>query len=226
VKYISPSSKTPEISLKVKEGKEDVTVQARAYRGRPGTEEEMRTMLDGMLKAGILTPSHSPYSSPAFFVPKKDGTLRLVVDYRKMNRILEGDIMMAMVGSRVFTCLDMKAGFWQLRLDENSRQYTAMSTPIGLFEYTSLPMGVSPAPARFQRLVDNMFAGLEFCVRGFIDDWVIFSRTLEEHKEHVRLVMERVPNYGLRLSKAKCSVARKRVELLGHTIDQEGIWIE
>ncbi|KAL5481633.1 hypothetical protein EMCRGX_G021832 [Ephydatia muelleri] len=161
---------------------------------------EVARQVEKMQEMGVVTPSSSPWSSPV---------------------VLLGH-------SRYFSTLDLAAGFWQIRMHPDSKEKTAFATPQGLFEFQVMPFGLMNSPAVFQRLMQQVLAGLnpaegpEF-VSVYIDDILIFSANLEDHIGHLKLVLERITQANLKLKPSKCHFIRKEVEYLGHVITPEGL---
>ena len=191
------------------------------------------SMITEMEKKGVVKPSISPWASPVVLVPKRDGTTRFCVDYRRLNAITKKDVyplpriedILDTIGrAKYFTTLDLSAGYWQIPLDTGDAEKTAFTTHCGLFEFTCMPFGLCNAPATFQRLMQVVLAGLEWkCCFVYIDDILICSRSFEEHIAHLRLVFQRLVKANLKLKLSKCSFLRKLVQYLGHIISQEGI---
>lgn len=189
--------------------------------------------VETMLKASVISPSHSPWSSPVVIVPKKDGTKRFCVDYRKLNRSLKQnayplphiqDSISSLGGAKYFSCLDLKSGFWQIEMDEESRQKTAFTCFMGLYEFNVLPFGLSVAPSVFQNLMNEVLAGtINKHTLVYIDDIIVFSKTLEEHLQHLRDVFGRLQKAGLRLKPSKCEFLKESIKYLGHEITPSGI---
>ena len=194
---------------------------------------KIASMISDMEKKGIVRPSVSPWASPVILVPKKDGTTRFYVDYRRLNAVTKKDVyplpriedILDTIGrARYFTTLDLSAGYWQIQLDQNATEKTAFTTHCGLFEFTRMPFGLCNAPSTFQRLMQTVLAGLEWksCF-VYIDDILVCSRTFEEHIVHLQEVFERLRKANLKLKLAKCSFLCKCVQYLGHIISREGI---
>ena len=199
--------------------------------------QEVARQLNNMQEAGVIEPSNSPWSSPVVMVRKKDGTLRFCVDYRELNKITKrdtfplqrvDDLLDQLGNSRYFTTLDLASGYWQIRVAPSSREKTAFVTPYGLFQFRVMPFGLTNAPAVFQRLMQAVLMGLnpvggQQFVSVYIDDVLLFSQTLEEHLEHLRLVIQQLQNAGLKLKPSKCQFVRREVEYLGHVITPDGL---
>jgi len=185
------------------------------------------------LKAGILQPSVSPYGSMALIVKKKDGTPRVVIDYRALNDItvknkyplpLMDDLFDRTAGACFFTSIDLRNGFHQIAIPPEDREKTAFRTRFGHFEYTVLPMGLCNAPGTFMQLMNHTFADmLDKAVLCFLDDILIFSRTEEEHLRHLRTVLTRLRDQELYVKISKCAFLQKEVSFLGHRIGADGL---
>ena len=199
--------------------------------------QEVARQLKMMQETGVIQPSNSPWASPVVLVRKKDGTHRLCVDYRELNSVTRADTfplpriddLLDQLGkSTYFSTLNLATGYWQIRVHPNSQEKTAFVTPQGLYEFRVMPFGLTNAPGVFQRLMQCVLMGLnpeegpDF-VAVYIDDIVIFSRTLEDHIDHLRLVFERLVETGLKLKPTKCQFVRKEVEYLGHVITPQGL---
>ena len=159
-------------------------------------------MVDNMREQGIVQPSVSPWASPIVLVPKKDGTYRFCVDFRRLNAVTKkdvyplpriDDILDTLGESKFFSSLDLASGYWQVELDPESRQKSAFTTYCGLFEFVRMPFGLCNAPATFQRLMQKVLAGLEWCTCFvYLDDILVASRSFGEHLQHLREVFTRL----------------------------------
>lgn len=213
-------------------------VYTKTYRYPHIHKEEVQRQIQELLKNKIIRPSHSPWSSPLWIVPKKlDASgkqkWRIVIDYRKLNEKTIGDryplpnitdILDKLGKCHHFSTLDLASGFHQIEIDEKSIPKTAFNTEQGHFEFVRLPFGLSSAPATFQRVMDIVLKGLinKICV-VYLDDILIFSTSLEEHLEHLTLVFERLRESNLKIQLDKSEFIRRDVEFLGHIITPEGI---
>lgn len=177
-----------------------------------------------MLKLGVIEPSESECSSPIIIVPKKDGSLRICIDFQKLNAISFFDAypmpriedLLERIGrANYITTLDLCKGYWQVPLENQSRLLTAFRTPLGLFQFTVMPFGLHGAPATFQRLMDKVLRGCEDCSATYLDDVVVFSMTWEEHLEHIRRVLGAINAVGLTLNLQKCEWAKQKTSYLG-----------
>lgn len=193
----------------------------------------MREMVESMQEQGVIQPSCSPWASPVVLVPKKDGTLRFCVDYRRLNAVTKKDVyplprvedlLSSLGGAKYFTSLDLASGYWQVELDDDARQKSAFTTYNGLYEFVRMPFGLCNAPATFQRLMQKVLVGLEWksCF-VYLDDILIASSSLGEHLQHLREVFARLRSANLRLKPKKCGLLRREVNFLGHIVSVEGI---
>ena len=208
-------------------------IRQRAYRIPDAKRKVVEENVEQMLNDGIIRPSHSPWASPITLVPKKDGTVRFCVDYRRLNAVTKKDayplprtqeVFDQLRGAEIFSTLDLKSGYWQMPMGEASKEKTAFTCHLGLYEFNRLPFGLTNAPALFQRAVASVLTGLiGRSVMLYIDDIVVFSKTEEEHAKHLREVFQRLRTAGLQLKLTKCSFGKKEIDLLGHRVDAIGI---
>lgn len=190
--------------------------------------------LDAMLKLGVIERSKSAWSSPILLIKKKDSTYRFCVDFRKVNKVTEKDayplpyvsaILDRLRGAKFITSLDVKTAYWQIPMDEESKQYTAFTIPgRGLFQFTRMPFGLHNAPATWQRLIDQVLGpDLEPYVFVYLDDIIIFADTFEKHLEILTEVMRRLRNAGLALSRDKCHFCQPELKYLGYVVNSQGL---
>ncbi len=195
--------------------------------------KELERQIESMIKNDVIEEANSPWSAPVILVEKKDGTKRLVVDFRKLNQVTKkdryplpniADTLDALGKARFFTTLDLAAGYWQVNMNPEDREKTAFTTPRGQFHFKVLPFGLCNAPSTFQRLMDRVLRGLQnkICL-VYLDDIIIYSGTFEEHLIHLREVFERLRETNLKLKPKKCFICRRRVRYLGHIITKFGI---
>uniref|UniRef100_A0A8C7YJX3 Gypsy retrotransposon integrase-like protein 1 n=1 Tax=Oryzias sinensis TaxID=183150 RepID=A0A8C7YJX3_9TELE len=199
----------------------------------PQDIEAVRKHLQDLLQAGVIRESESPFASPIVVVRKKNGDVRLCIDYRKLNLQTIKDAyalpkleesFSALTGSKWFSVLDLKCGYYQIEMAEGDKEKTAFVTPLGFWEFNCMPQGVTNAPATFQRLMEKCMADLNLKqVLVFLDDLIIFSSTLEEHEERVMRVLHRLKKYGLKLSMGKCKFFQTSVRYLGHIVSERGV---
>ena len=189
--------------------------------------------VEKLLVKEIIRPSCSPWSSPIVLVSKPDGSTRFCIDYRKVNSVTKkdayplpriDDTLNALGGAKYFTTLDLKNGYWQVALDNASKEISAFSTTKGHWEFNVMPFGLTNAPATFQRLMDFVLTGLHWshCL-VYLDDVIIFGKTFDEHLERLQVVLNRLNQAGLTLKPSKCQWAKLEVRFLGHLISGDGI---
>jgi len=191
-------------------------------------QAEFRNTLEEMKSSLMIEESHSPWASAVRLVKKKDGTLRITVDYRKLNNVTIKDaypipridnMLSKLSKARIFTTLDLASGYYQVRMHIDSKKYTAFTCDYGFFEYNVMPMGLTNACATFQRLMNKVLLGLVGIICFvYLDDIIIFSANASEHFEHVRQVIERLRNNKLKVKIIKCKVAQERIQYLSHEI--------
>lgn len=212
---------------------DETPVKQRYRRIPPSDYEAVKTHINQLLQTQVIRESCSPYASPIVLVKKKDGSLRMCVDYRQLNartrkdafplpRIEETLDMLS--GARWFSTMDLASGYNQVPVTEADRAKTAFCTPFGLFEWNRMPFGLCNAPSTFQRLMQRMF-GDEQCqsVLLYLDDIVVFSSTVEQHLKRLEMVLMRLLNEGLKAKLEKCAFFRPEVRYLGHVISQHGV---
>ncbi|CAI7932408.1 unnamed protein product [Closterium sp. NIES-54] len=197
---------------------------------------DLRQQLDDLLEKGFIRPSTSPYAAPVLFTRKKDGDLRLCIDYRALNAITiknkyplpRVEELFDMLGeATVFSKLDLRSGYHQVRLAEDDISKTAFRTRYGYFEFRVLPFGLTNAPATFMGLMNNIFRlFLDRFVIVFLDDILIFSKSLEEHAQHLRIVLDTLRQHRLYAKLSKCTFTRSSIGFLGHVINSQGIAME
>ena len=166
-------------------------------------------------------------------VRKKDRSIRLCVDYRRLNNKTVKDAYPlpriqetfdSLVGSKFFSTMDLASGYHQIAMAPEDRQKTAFATPFGLYEYTRMPFGLTGAPATFQRLMNGVMSEFLFnWLLVYLDDLLIYSLTFEDHLQHLDMVLQRIEETGLKLNLNKCQLLWKEVSYLGHTISAEGV---
>lgn len=198
--------------------------------------EELKKQLDENLKHGFIRPSRSPFGSPVLFVKKKDGSMRLCVDYRALNKItvknkyplpLISDLLDQLQGAKIFSKIDLRSGYHQIRIAENDISKTAFRTRYGHFEFLVLPFGLTNAPATFMHLIQKIFHSyLDRFVVVYLDDILVYSRSRDEHEEHLRTVLQVLRENKLYAKLNKCAFYRTEIEFLGHVISADGVYME
>jgi len=203
------------------------------YRCAPPKVQTFKQVVNELLDQGVVRPSKSPYASPAFLVPKNSGGLRMVVDYRKVNvKIVFHSYPMPTVeqafeqfaGAVVFSVSDLNSAYFQIPLTPRSRPVTAFCTLFGLFEFNRLRMGISVGTQSLTRVVDELFADFKGeYVFNYLDDLVVYSRSVQEHATHVRKVLQRLQDAGFLINLDKMVIAAKEIRYLGHVLSSRGI---
>ena len=197
----------------------------------PHHRDETRKIIDEFLAAGIIRDSHSPYAAPAFIVPRKDNRPgRLVVDYRALNKItipdasplphIEDTLQELSTGFKYFSKLDLKSGYHQFQIPKADQEKTAFVVSSGHYEFSVLPMGPTNGPACFQKPMSNLLKPCCDFPRVYLDDIIIYSKTLQQHLHHLNLVFDILTNHKLVLSPSECEIAVPTVEFLGHIISE------
>lgn len=189
--------------------------------------------LEVMEKDGIVKPSNSPYATEIVLVRRKDGPWRMCVDFRLLNRHTKLDkyplprisnLLRSIKDSSVFCALDLRAGFWNIRMDPDSAKYTAFRTPNGLYEFVVMPFGLVNAPATFQRVMDFIFQDLyDQGLAVYLDDILIHSKSVDHVFRLLRIVLERLRHFGLRLNLVKSNFFHKMLLYLGHLVSNGSI---
>ena len=205
------------------------------YRLSPTEKEEVVRTVAELLEKGFIKPSTSPLGSPVLFVGKKDGTLRMCVDYRALNKLTVSNkyslpridkMLDRLNGARVFSSLDLASSYHQLRLTDSDVQKTAFCTPLGLYEFLVLPFGLSNAPAVFQNAMDRIFQAHQAFVCVYMDDLLVFSKDHEEHMQHLETVLGLLRSAKLYVKPKKCTFEVSELSFLGHTVGAEGIKVD
>ncbi|CEL54634.1 Retrotransposable element Tf2 155 kDa protein type 2 OS=Schizosaccharomyces pombe (strain 972 / ATCC 24843) GN=Tf2-7 PE=4 SV=1 [Rhizoctonia solani AG-1 IB] len=215
---------------------EDGPLNSPLYSMTDAESVTLKQWLEDELKAGKIRPSKSPISSPVMFVPKKDGSRRLVVDYRKLNSRSKknvyplprpDDLMSKLRGAKIFTKLDLRWGYNNVRVKEGDEWKTAFRTKYGLFETLVMPFGLSGAPGAFQAMMNEVFQDLlDVTVIIYLDNILIFSQNPAEHEEHVKEVLRRLQEMQLFCKGSKCEFHQTTVEYLGIIVSDKGFSLD
>jgi hypothetical protein len=197
---------------------------------------ELKVQLNELLHKGYIHLSYSPWGCPALFAKKKDQSLRLCVDYRPLNGVTVKnkyplpriDILFAhLAGARVFSKVDLRSGYHQIKIRPEDVPKTAFSTRYGLYEYLVISFGLTNAPTHFMYLMNSVFMlELDKFVVVFIDDILIYSKSEEEHAQHLRAILQWLRDHQLYAKFSKCAFWLKEVPFLGHVISAEGIAVD
>ncbi|KAG7307845.1 hypothetical protein JYU34_006448 [Plutella xylostella] len=228
-----PPGTTPDVShstlhyIKTTEGS---PVTSRPRRLAPHKLRAAQKEFEQMVQVGVARPSSSPWSSPLHLVPKKDFTYRPCGDYRALNaRTVPdrypvrhiGDYSHNIAGSSVFSTVDLVKAYQQIPVFENDIQKTAIITPFGLFEFPYMTFGLRNAGQTFQRFIDEVVRGLDFCF-AYVDDILVYSKDPTEHAIHLRALFQRLHNYGVVINPSKCVFGADEVTFLGYRINAAG----
>lgn len=208
-------------------------VKQRYHRVLGPLKHEVEEQLGELERKGIIEQSDSPWSSPLVPVRKKNGQVRICLDYRLLNdrSRLDSfplpnmvDMLSALSGATYFSTLDLSKGFYQIELEPESRPYTAFSTGGSHYQFRVMPFGLSNAPATAQRLISFVLAGLSWDVAmAYIDDILVTGANFDEHLKNLETVLSRLVHHGLKVKPQKCSLFRRKVEYLGHLVSSAGI---
>lgn len=204
-----------------------VVMKARPY----STEHSkaIKEQINEMLMKGVIRPSSSPFAAEVVMVRKKEGTWRFCVDYRMLNKITIKDkyplpriaeLLRSVKDSHYFVTLDLRSGYWQIPMEEQSIPLTAFRCPAGLYEFTAMPFGLTNAPATFQRAMDQLLGDLkEEGVSAYLDDILIHSKTFEGCLALLKIVLERLEKEGLTINVDKCKFFPASLRYLGHIVE-------
>ena len=215
----------------------ETPLKQRHRRIPPAMFNEVKQHLADMLRSGVIRESSSPWNSPLVFARKANGSLRLCLDLREINKRTIKDAyylprinetLDSLSGSKFFSCIDLEAGFYQIEIEEQHKERTAFSVaPLGFYEYNRMPFGATNGPAIFQRLMERCMGDLQpdecLC---YLDDLVIHARTAEENLQRLEHVFQKLHEAGLRLKPSKCHFLQTRVKFLGHVITGEGVEVD
>lgn len=230
INNLQPTTSTTKHSIRLKENK---IIQQKPYRVSPKNKAVLYEQIQQMLQASVIEPSNSEYSSPIVLVDKLGTQPRFCIDFRALNNITIDepsnlpkitDTMKDLGDAKIFTVIDLKSGYWQVPLSDDSKRYTAFCTPEGhLYHFNVMPFGLKNAPCTFQRLMtQEVLSGyLQKFVMVYLDDIIIYSPNFELHKKHLRLVLERLRLHNLHVSPAKCQIASSSINYLGYRIEQD-----
>jgi len=229
-----PPSREIEFSIDLVRGAGPVSIAP--YRMDPAELAELKKQIEELLEKQFIRPSVSPWGAPVLLVKKKDGSSRLCVDYRQLNKLTIknkyplpriDDLMDQLHGAAVFSKIDLRSGYHQIRVKSDDVQKIAFRSRYGHYEYVVMPFGVTNAPALFMDYMNRIFRPfLDKFVVVFIDDILIYSRTHEEHAEHLRTVLSILREKQLYAKLSKCEFWMTTVQFLGHVISAQGISVD
>ncbi|GBG92982.1 hypothetical protein CBR_g58030 [Chara braunii] len=197
---------------------------------------ELERQLEELLRLGFIKPSNSPWGAPVLFARKVDGTLRLCIDYRSLNRYTvknsypmprSDELFDGLAGNRFFTKIDLRSGYHQIRVAAADQPKTGFRSRFGHYEFTVMSFGLTIAPATFQRAMNDIFMDiLEQYVLVYLDDILVYSCTLEEHIRHLRVVLDRLHKHRFYAKLSKCCFAQHKVDFLGHYVSDQGLHMD
>jgi hypothetical protein len=203
------------------------------FRLAPNELEELRTQLDDLLAKGLIEPSSSPFGAPVLFVKKKVAGLRMCIDYRKLNAVTikncyplprVDELLDQLHGAAIFSKLDLRSGYHQVRIRAGDEPKTAFRTQFGHYQFKVLPFGLCNAPATFQRLMNDIFHPyLTRFLQVYLDDLLIYSKSIPEHMQHLRIVLSVLRDHKLYIKPSKCEFGRTSIPFLGFIVSRGGI---
>ncbi|UYV78663.1 hypothetical protein LAZ67_16002321, partial [Cordylochernes scorpioides] len=208
-------------------------IKHKPYRVSPKERDIIKEQIQDMLQEGVIRASSGPWAFPVILVRKRDGNWRFCVDYRKLNSITVkdvypipriDDVMDTLQGSRYFTAIDLRSGYWQVEIEEQDKKKTAFTTSHGLYEFNVMPFGLCNAPATFERIMDNVLKNIKwkFCL-CYLDDVIIYSPDFTTHLGRIEAVLKCFRESNLRLNGKKCRFGFEEIEILGHVTSKHGI---
>ena len=195
------------------------------------TKEVLEKEVRDMLELDVIEPSNSPYSSPVVLVTKPDKTIRVCIDYRKLNKVTVFDaepmpnmesVFSRLAGYKYLSKFDLTKGYWQVPLAKASKELTAFETPLGLFQFKVTPFGLVNSGATFCRLMRKVLDKLPN-IESFVDDIWVYSNSFEEHLTHLENLLKRLREVGLSAKPSKCNIGCEEVDCLGHRVGVEGL---
>jgi hypothetical protein len=211
-------------------------IAKRPYRMAASELTELKKQLEELQRIGFIRPSSSPWGAPVLFVKKKDGSMRLCVDYRALNEVTIknkyplpriDDLFDQLKGAKYFSKIDLRSRYFQLKIRESDIPKTAFVTRYGQFEFTVMSFGLTNAPAYFMNLMNKIFMDeLDKFVVVFIDDILIYPKSIQEHEQHLRVVLEKLRTHRLYAKFSKCEFWLERVAFVGHILTAEGVAVD
>ena len=193
----------------------------------------VRTQIEEMVQHNIIRESTSPYAAPVVMVPKKGGEMRFCIDYRQLNKATVkdryplpriDDTIDALYGAKYFSTLDLFSGYWQIEIEESDKHKTAFICEYGQYEFNRMPFGLTNAPGTFQRLMNKIMKPVLYeSALVYLDDIIVFSKTLEDHIKHLETVFKILAEAGLKLKLKKCDFFKTEINYLGHIVSRDGV---
>ncbi|KAL4021115.1 hypothetical protein IC575_019905 [Cucumis melo] len=229
-----PPHREVEFAIELEPG--TVPISRAPYRMAPTELKELKVQLQELLDKGFIRPSVFPWGAPVLFVKKKDGSMRLCIDYRELNKVTVknryplpriDDLFEKLQGATVFSKIDLRSGYHQLRIKDGDVPKTAFRSMYGHYEFIVMSFGLTNAPAVFMDLMNRVFREfLDTFVIVFIDDILIYSKTEAEHEEHLRIVLQTLRDNKLYAKFSKCEFWLKQVSFLGHVVSKAGVFVD
>ncbi|KAL0536800.1 hypothetical protein IC582_025762 [Cucumis melo] len=229
-----PPHREVEFAIELEPG--TVPISRAPYRMAPAELKELKVQLQELLDKGFIRPSVSPWGAPVLFVKKKDGSMRLCIDYRELNKVTVknryplpriDDLFDQLQGATVFSKIDLRSGYHQLRIKDEDVPKTAFRSRYGHYEFIVMSFGLTNAPVVFMDLMNRVFREfLDTFVIVFIDDILIYSKTETEHEEHLRMVLQILRDNKLYAKFSKCEFWLKQVSFLGHVVSKAGVSVD
>ncbi|KAL0540334.1 hypothetical protein IC582_024569 [Cucumis melo] len=229
-----PPHREVEFAIELEPG--TVPISRAPYRMAPAELKELKVQLQELLDKGFIRPSVSPWGAPVLFVKKKDGSMRLCIDYRELNKVTVknryplpriDDLFDQLQGATVFSKIDLRSGYHQLRIKDEDIPKTAFRSRYGHYEFIVMSFGLTNAPAVFMDLMNRVFREfLDTFVIVFIDDILIYSKTEAEHEEHLRMILQTLRDNKLYAKFSKCEFWLKQVSFLGHVVSKAGVSVD
>ncbi|KAL4027946.1 hypothetical protein IC575_011136 [Cucumis melo] len=229
-----PPHREVEFAIELEPG--TVPISRAPYRMAPAELKELKVQLQELLDKGFIRSSVSPWGVPVLFVKKKDGSMRLCIDYRELNKVTVknryplpriDDLFDQLQGATVFSKIDLRSGYHQLRIKDGDVPKTAFRSRYGHYEFIVMSFGLTNAPTVFMDLMNRVFREfLDTFVIVFIDDILIYSKTEAEHKEHLRIVLQTLRDNKLYAKFSKCEFWLKQVSFLGHVVSKAGVSVD
>jgi hypothetical protein len=211
-------------------------IAKRPYYMAPTELAELKLQIAELQQKGYIRPSSSPWGAPVLFVTKKDGSMRMCIDYTSLNEVTIknkyplpriDDLFDQLQGAKYFSKIDLRSGYHQLRIREADIPKMTFITQYGQYEFTVMPLGLTNAPAFFMNLMNKVFMEeLDKFVIVFIDDILIYSKSREDHEHHLRIVLERLRAHQLYGKLSKCEFWLENIAFLGHILTAEGIEVD
>ncbi|GLI71739.1 hypothetical protein VaNZ11_017045 [Volvox africanus] len=210
-----------------------VPMSRNSYRMSQDELAELKNQITSLLEKGWIRPSVSLYGAPVLFAQKKDGGLRMCIDYRALNKATVrnayplpriDELLDRLHGAAVFSKIDLQSGYHQIRVAAQDIPKTAINTRYGHFEFTVMPFGLTNAPATFQRLMNDIFRPyLDTFVLIYLDDILIYSKTEDEHAQHLETVLQVLREHQLYAKASKCAFGTTKIDFLGHIVSKDSI---